>query len=64
MSESKIEIKYAASNNSNHAREPFHATPGSAGYILFAAERKPIFAKSVGVLSTELKIERFIQGLV
>ena len=48
-----IEVKFAALNNSFHAKEPFQATPGSAGYDLFAAERKKFFAKSVNVVSTE-----------
>ena len=52
-----IDIKYSASNNSYHAREPLQATPGSAGYDLFAAKSKVILAKSVGLISTELKIE-------
>ena len=52
-----IEIKHAASNNSYHAKEPFQATPGSPGYDLFASETKVIFAKSVDLLSTEMKIE-------
>ena len=52
-----IEIKYSASNSSYPAREPFQATPGSAGYHLFAAETKVIFVKSVNLLSTEMKTE-------
>ena len=52
-----IEVKYTASNNSYHAKEPFQATRGSAGCDLFAAESKPILARSVDLLSTELKIE-------
>ena len=52
-----IDIKYSASNNSYHAREPLQAMPGSAGYDLFAAKSKVILAKSVGLIFTELKIE-------
>ena len=42
-----IDVKYAASNNSYHAKEPFQGTPDSAGYDWFAAESKVILAKSV-----------------
>ena len=52
-----IDVKYAASNNSYHAKEPFQGTPDSAGYDLFAAESKVILAKSVHTVSTELKLE-------
>ena len=52
-----IEVNYAASNNSYHAKEPFQATGGSAGCDLLAAESKPILARSVDLLSTKLKTE-------
>ena len=52
-----VDIKYSASNNFYHAKEPLQATPGSAGYDLFAAESKVILARSVGLISTELKLE-------
>ena len=51
-----IEIKYAASNHSHHGKESFQATPGSAGYDLFAAERKVILANSTDLISLELKL--------
>ena len=67
MSESKIEIKNAASNNSYHAREPFHLQ----GTICLRL-RANRFSQSQLVyflLSWKLKfrkgiMERFIQGLV
>ena len=52
-----IDVKYATSNNSYHAKEPFQGTPDSAGYDLFAAESKVILVKSVDTVSTELKLE-------
>ena len=52
-----IVVKYAASNNSYHAKEPFQRTPDSARYDLFAAENKVILAKSIGTVSAELKPE-------
>ena len=52
-----IDVKYASSNNSYHAKEPFQGTPDTAVYDLFAAESKLILAKSVDTVSTELKLE-------
>ena len=52
-----IDVKYAASNNSYHAKEPFQGTCDSAGYDLFAAEGKVILVKFVDTVSTELKLE-------
>ena len=52
-----INVKYAASNTSYHAKEPFQGTPDCAGYDLFAAESKVILAKSVDTVSAELKLK-------
>ena len=49
-----IDVKYAASNNSYHTKEPFQGTPGS--FDLFGAESKVILAKSINTVSTELEL--------
>ena len=51
-----IDVKYAASNNSYHTKEPFQGTPDL--FDLFAAESKVILAKSINTVSTELEFQK------
>ena len=66
-----IDVKFAAVNNSSHARVPTKATIGSAGYDLFPAVDAVVPANSKALVSLKLKrkflltiLEKYIQGQV
>ena len=52
-----IDVKFAAVNNSSHARVPTKATIGSAGYDLFAAVDAVVPGNSDALVSLKLIME-------